>query len=184
MVSGTKEPGRQTRLRIQHALRRLSLSGPYEAITVEAICREAQVGRSTFYGHYAGKDAVKAAAVAVHLSLDIEAALRGASGLPSIFQALFRHADQHRVSYEALRSGRGKDVVLAAIGKVLTEAIGRETGSATVRTDQTRKRAAVAFAVAGAVALLVEWLDHMPDGDPNTRAALVSEMVGRTLFQI
>ena len=184
MVSGTKERGRQTRLKIQHALRRLSLSGPYEAITVEAICREAQVSRSTFYGHYAGKDAVKAAAVAVHLSSEIEAALHGASGLPSIFKTVFRHADQHRASYDALRSGRGKDVVLAAIGKVLTEAIGRETGLATTRTDRIRKRAAVAFAVAGAVALLIEWLDDAPDGDPDARAALVADMVGRTLFQI
>ena len=127
---------------------------------------------------------MKAAAVAVHLSSEIEAALHSASGLPSILQALFRHAGQHRASYEALRSGRGKDVVLAAIGKVLTEAIGRETGLATTRTDRTRKRAAVAFAVAGAVALLIEWLDHAPDDDPDVRAALVSEMVGRTLFQI
>lgn len=184
MVSGTKERGRQTRLRIQHALRRLSLSGPYEAITVEAICREAQVSRSTFYGHYAGKDAVKAAAVAVLLSSEIEATLQSASGLPSIFQTLFRHANQHRASYEALRSGRGKDVVLGAIGKVLTEAIGRETGFAPTRTDRTRQRAAVAFAVAGAVAILVEWMDHAPDADPDARAALVAEMVGRTLFQI
>ena len=45
-----------TRAALHDALLKLVVEKAYEAITVEDICRRADVGRSSFYAHYTGKD--------------------------------------------------------------------------------------------------------------------------------
>jgi AcrR family transcriptional regulator len=49
----------RTRATLQHALNSLILKKGYEAITIKDICDAANVGRSTFYAHYTGKDDLK-----------------------------------------------------------------------------------------------------------------------------
>src|SRR5216684_8208937 len=49
----------RTRATLQHALTSLILKKGYEAITIQDICDEANVGRSTFYAHYTSKDDLK-----------------------------------------------------------------------------------------------------------------------------
>ncbi len=57
----------RTRARLEQALLGLMRRSAYEDITVEAICADARVGRSTFYIHYAGKDDLKRRAFEDHL---------------------------------------------------------------------------------------------------------------------
>ena len=52
----------RTRAMLQHALTSLILQKGYEAITIQDICDEANVSRSTFYAHYTSKDDLKRAA--------------------------------------------------------------------------------------------------------------------------
>jgi AcrR family transcriptional regulator len=49
---------RKTRHAIVRAFSKLALSRPYKSIRVADIVAEADVGRSTFYEHYSGRDAV------------------------------------------------------------------------------------------------------------------------------
>ena len=49
----------RTRTMLQHALISMILKKDYEAITISDICDAANVGRSTFYAHYASKDDLK-----------------------------------------------------------------------------------------------------------------------------
>src|SRR5258708_11562153 len=49
----------RTRGMLEHALTSLILKKGYEAITIQDICDEANVGRSTFYAHYTSKDDLK-----------------------------------------------------------------------------------------------------------------------------
>jgi AcrR family transcriptional regulator len=49
----------RTRAMLQHALLSLIAKKRYEAITIKDICEAANVGRSTFYEHYTGKDDLK-----------------------------------------------------------------------------------------------------------------------------
>jgi len=46
----------RTRAMLEQALVSLVPKKGYEAITIEDICDAANIGRSTFYGHYTGKD--------------------------------------------------------------------------------------------------------------------------------
>lgn len=57
----------RTRSRLQQALFRLTAEKGYTAITVEDICREADVGRSTFYTHYPDKDYLRKATIDEHM---------------------------------------------------------------------------------------------------------------------
>ena len=47
----------RTRRLLQQALFRLTAEKGYGTVTVEDICREADVGRSTFYTHYTARTA-------------------------------------------------------------------------------------------------------------------------------
>jgi AcrR family transcriptional regulator len=49
----------RTRAMLQHALTSLILKKGYEAVTIQDICDEANIGRSTFYAHYTSKDDLK-----------------------------------------------------------------------------------------------------------------------------
>src|SRR4030081_4055369 len=49
----------RSRATLQHALTSLILKKGYEAIAIQDICDEANVGRSTFYAHYTSKDDLK-----------------------------------------------------------------------------------------------------------------------------
>ncbi|RTM09235.1 MAG: TetR family transcriptional regulator [Hyphomicrobiales bacterium] len=57
----------RTRATLQHALISLIPKKGYEAVTVEDICDAANVGRSTFYAHYTGKDDLKRRGLDEHL---------------------------------------------------------------------------------------------------------------------
>jgi len=56
----------RTRRTLQHALLSLMLKNGYDAVTVEDICAEADIGRSTFYAHFTGKDDLKRSALDEH----------------------------------------------------------------------------------------------------------------------
>src|SRR3979409_1519024 len=49
----------RTRAMLQHALTSLILKKGYETVTIQDICDQADVGRSTFYAHYTSKDDLK-----------------------------------------------------------------------------------------------------------------------------
>ncbi|MER9613505.1 TetR/AcrR family transcriptional regulator, partial [Mesorhizobium sp. M0312] len=57
----------RTRGLLQDALIALIPERGYAAITVDDICQRANVGRSTFYTHYADKDALRSATIEAHL---------------------------------------------------------------------------------------------------------------------
>src|SRR6266496_628935 len=54
---------RRTRAALQQALIELLPRKSYEQITVEDICAAADIGRSTFYAHYRGKEDLQRAAI-------------------------------------------------------------------------------------------------------------------------
>ena len=58
----------RTRRLLQEALFELTAEKGYAAITVEDICRRADVGRSTFYTHYPDKGSLRKAVIEEHLN--------------------------------------------------------------------------------------------------------------------
>lgn len=98
----------RTRRLLGDALTALMQIKPYEKITVQDISDRANVGRSTFYAHYEGKDSLLSANfewLVDQLSQGWEAQAPPAALFP--VAEFLAHVRQHRVLYEALTRGRG-----------------------------------------------------------------------------
>src|SRR5262245_27791818 len=116
----------RTRRNLGDALVALILRKGYEAITVQDIIDEADVGRSTFYMHYTGKeDLLRASFETLRAVLaEAAAAARGRDGEPLPFSlALFEHACAHKHIYRALSGGRGGVVVGKQMRLVLSDVV-------------------------------------------------------------
>jgi AcrR family transcriptional regulator len=72
---GRQERGKETRRRLIHAATKLWSKRGFDAVTVEEICTEAGVGRTTFYLHFESKErllASLAGATAAGVTADLE----------------------------------------------------------------------------------------------------------------
>ncbi|HEX7081537.1 MAG TPA: TetR/AcrR family transcriptional regulator [Gammaproteobacteria bacterium] len=121
----------RTRQALHQALITLILRKGYEAITVQDIIDEADVGRSTFYAHYTGKeDLLRKGFQALGALLDGESEASGRGGrrgepLP-FSRALFEHACEYKHVYKALVGGRGGTVATNEIRRLLSDVVRRD----------------------------------------------------------
>src|ERR1700681_3168253 len=123
----------RTRGVLQHALTALILKKGYEAVTIQDICDEANVGRSTFYAHYTSKDDLKRSGFE-HLRKELADRQRQAQAAPGDIKdrslgfslTMFEHARDHIDLYRALVGGRGGSVSLGQIRKILSDLVRNE----------------------------------------------------------
>jgi AcrR family transcriptional regulator len=158
----------RTRGMLQRALNALTLKKGYEAITIEDICEAANVGRSTFYAHYTGKDDLKRSGLE-HLRqqlLDHQRAALAASDNASkrslaFSLPMFEHAREHIDLYRALVGNHGGAVALGTIRQILSDLVRDELhASAGKNSDGAIPREFVVHYVVGAyMAVMTWWLD-------------------------
>ena len=140
----------RTRATLQHALIGLIMTRGYEAISVQDICAAANVGRSTFYAHYTGKDDLKRSGLD-HLKTALKC--DGVRGRLGFTPALFAHARDHLGLYRALQGGPGAEVSIASLRHVLTELVGDDLA------DIESRQVAAPFVVGALMSVLLWWLD-------------------------
>ena len=104
----------RTRSLLQEALFKLTADKGYAAVTVEEICREADVGRSTFYTHYPDKDCLRKATIDEHIRAmnaraDVQNSPPNARGFAFSGPA-FRHALAAREMHRSLISGKKREM--------------------------------------------------------------------------
>jgi AcrR family transcriptional regulator len=138
----------RTRSMLQQALMSLILRKRYEAITVDDICKAANVGRSTFYAHYRSKDHLKRSGLE---PLRRRLLVRDRSLGFSL--GMFEHARDHLDHYRALVGGRGGAVALGSIRQILSDLV-RDELAATVDREVV-----VQYVVGAYMAVLTWWLD-------------------------
>jgi AcrR family transcriptional regulator len=158
----------RTRGMLQHALTSLILKKGYEAITIQDICDEANVGRSTFYAHYTSKDDLKRKGFE-HLRKQLVDRQRAAQAAPGDIKdrnfgfslTMFEHARDHIDLYRALVGGRGGTVSLGQIRQILSDLVRNEFAAPVGNNSgDTIPRELVVQYVAGAyMAVLTWWLD-------------------------
>jgi AcrR family transcriptional regulator len=124
----------RTRNALHQALISLIQRKGYEVTTIQDIVDEADVGRSTFYAHYTGKDDL------LHRGFEqLRAELAEAGRSPSAgpeagplaFSAtMFDHAWSYKEVYRALVGGRGGALVMDEIRDVLSDLVREELSKA------------------------------------------------------
>lgn len=179
----------RTRMALKHALFTLIIRKGYEAITVEDICAEANVGRSTFYLHFASKDALKLSGLE-HLREQLAA--RQQEALASVAKgdgfsfglALFEHAREHADLYQALIGGRGVGIALGGIRQILSDLVRTELealadgGSGEVIACEV----AVQYTVGAYVAVLTWWLERGAEPSPEQMNEMVRGLTARGIW--
>ena len=154
----------RTRAKLHEALLALLERKSYEALTVEAICAKARIGRSTFYAHYAGKEALMRGGIET-----LRERLRGgrdaaaATGRGFAFSALMLdHASGHAHLHKSLLGNRGGAIALGAIREILCERVREELGGLRARggAEAVPREFLVQYVVGAYMAVLQWWLDQ------------------------
>lgn len=158
---GQKQPSRDDRrVRRTHAALRaalvdLMIERGWDGFSVQDLCQRADIGRSTFYLHFADKDEVLAGAFA-DLGRELRAQLaRSGTPRPLAFtRGLLDHAQEHLRVYRALVGRRAAHVVQSKIRALVLELVRDDL--APRLAAGARRDAAVAF-LAGALFDLLIW---------------------------
>jgi AcrR family transcriptional regulator len=157
----------RTRAMLQHALTSLILKKGYEAITIQDICDEVNVSRSTFYAHYTSKDDLKRRGFE-HLRNELVDRQREALATPGDIKdrslgfslTMFEHARDHIDLYRALVGTRGGTVSLGQIRQILSDLVRNEFATIGKNSaDSIPRELIVQYVVGAYMAVLTWWLD-------------------------
>jgi AcrR family transcriptional regulator len=131
MVNGDRRVRRTQKL-LHRALISLVLEKNYDAITIQEILDRADVGRSTFYAHFKGKDELLI--TGIHELRDtLDSAVqserspsKGHEAVIGFSLAMFQHAGEYREVYHALLNTEGWPVFRQRLEEMFDEIIRRE----------------------------------------------------------
>ena len=162
----------RTRKALQDALISLIHKHDYDSITVEDICSAANVGRSTFYTHYAGKDELKRSGLEIlHTELRArqhlahKAETRGFN----FTLTLFEHAKERIDHFRVLASNRGGAVARSELQNILTKLVRSELSLRPdeIPTDAFQREVKIQFTVGALQSLLTWWLESGAKQSPQ-----------------
>jgi AcrR family transcriptional regulator len=183
----------RTKAMLQRAHISLILEKGYEAITVEDICDEANVGRSTFYAHYSNKDDLKRSGFE-HLRKQLVDRQKEAQATPGDIKdrsfgfslTMFEHARDHIDLYRALAGGHGGTVSLGQIRQILSNLVRNEFAAAASKNsaDIVPRELVVQYIVGAYMAVLVWWLDGGAKLPPKEMDAMFRRLVSEGVLPL
>lgn len=148
----------KTRAALQEALARLIPERRYEEITVDDICRRANVGRSTFYAHYRGKEDLQRAAIGDRL-VALLAQRRTAAPEASPTLIVLEHVREFRGMHRGPHGGRGRAVAIEALRRSITEML-RDELKDDVGQSAFQREFRLRYLLGAFMEVLTWWLDR------------------------
>ena len=141
---------------LRDALVQLILQRGWDEITVQDICERADVGRSTFYTHFADKEELLLSGFD-----DLRRALREqgrASGVPLGFaRAMIEHASENQRLFRALVGKRSGHAVEKRFRELVVDLVTEDLES--LAPGSPRARGPASYVAGGFMQLLAWWLD-------------------------
>ena len=168
----------RTRSALHQALISLILRKGYEATTIQDIIDEADVGRSTFYAHYTGKDDLLHRGFE-RLRAELAEARRSAAaeaGPLAFSSIMFDHAWGYKDVYRALVGGRGGMLVMDDIRDVLSDFV-REELSGAWQDGAVSRDLAVQFVVSTFLTVLTSLLAQRSKLTPSAANVVFRRLV-------
>lgn len=162
---GTKAPSptdrrvQRTRAALREALIGLILERGWDEVTVEQVCDRADVGRSTFYTHFADKEELLTGGFdELRRALREGLASPGAPAQPLGFaRGLIEHVDVNRRLFRAIVGKRSGQAVLRRFREFVIALVQEDLASTPGRGPELE--AAVHFISGGLLELLTWWAD-------------------------
>lgn len=180
---------RRTRQILREALISLILEKGYDRITVQDIIDRADIGRSTFYAHFQGKDDLLLSGFDdVRNDLTAKESNERATGNKFNFDSLkvFQHADAHRRIYRALAGRSGGELFLRQMFRQHYETCRAEIRQILPenKQDSIEAKAAAHFFAASLNSMLTFWLDNNLKLSPEEMDELFKKFVMKGLSDV
>ena len=142
----------RTRDVLHQALISLTIEKGYEVITVQDIIDRANVGRSTFYAHYAGKQDLLMNGLknlSKHLLAHQRAALAQKGGFREqgfgFSLAFFEHVHSHRNVYHAIVGRQSGGIVFSEFRAMLSDLVRSDLKTLSPKMDEAPRSSAPAL---------------------------------------
>ena len=171
----------RTREVLHRALISLMIEKGYDAVTVQHIIDRANVGRSTFYAHYDGKEDLLRSGMK-NLGKQLLGYQRAALALKGSFRergfafalVLFEHANGHRDTYHAIVGKHSGAVVMDAMRAMLAELARNELKAYSLNegSSDVPRSAAVQFVVGALMSILTWWIEERSKLSPAEANAI------------
>ena len=147
----------RTRLALRNAMLALLPASGWDDLSIQAICEQADVGRSTFYLHYQGKDDLLSdsfAGLRDHL-----AAQRGPSAAPGLgmLGGLLDHMAEQRAVFKAVIGQRGGHGIASRFKAMVRELVDLELKRRGLVAEQRHWLAS--YLAGGIVETMAWWID-------------------------
>jgi AcrR family transcriptional regulator len=167
----------RTRHTLREALIAILQERDWENVSVQDVCDRANVGRSTFYTHFADKEDLLIGGLD-----DLRSALRRHP--PSAERLLFargliRHANEQRRLFRALVGKHGGEAVLRRFREFVLDLVRDDLAGLGPGGEQPE--ATAQFVAGGVVQLLAWWLESRPKLEPEEVEKLVVALAGGAL---
>ncbi len=183
----TKPPDRRvqrTRKLLQDALISLMIEKGYEATTVQDIIDRANVGRATFYAHFADKETLLVSrledlramlAQQQQQALPTRGALRARRLGFSL--AMLEHARAHLTLYSAIVGRASGAFVLQRIHRIIADLAALDLKSLGFKGTPEQRGLATEYIAGAFMAVLTWWLNHAAQLPPQEVDVVFSRLV-------
>ncbi|HMA92614.1 MAG TPA: TetR/AcrR family transcriptional regulator [Polyangiaceae bacterium] len=169
---------RKTRQQLRDALVNLILERGWDAISVQDICARADVGRSTFYVHFADKEELLLAGLEeLHEGLDLQR--MQATGSFTFVDGLVEHAKEKARLLRAIVGKRSSPNIQRRFREVVMQLVAAELSE--FELDEKQQRAIINFVGAGLAELITSWLDRPSSIDTDTLSAMGRQLANSAL---
>jgi len=170
----------RTRQRLQDALISMVIEKGYDATTVQDIIDRANVGRATFYAHFADKETLLFSRLEDLRSV-IRERQRHDPGNLGFSLVMLDHARSHLPLWEAIASREGGAFVLQRIQRMIADLAATDLKARVFKGTAQQRDVASQYIAGAFVAVLRWWLDQGAKPPPADVDAVFRQLVLRGL---
>lgn len=185
-MASQRRPDRRiqrTRALLQDALVASILARGYEDTTVQDIIDRANVGRATFYAHFADKDALLLSRLEDLRDLLRTRAkeVRAEAGEPrfGFSLAFLEHAHAHWTLYQAMVGRHSGALVLRRLHEMIADLVRDEIRAVGIHASPKRRDLLVQHVTGGFMGLMLAWLEGGAKVGPEEADELFHELTFR-----
>lgn len=158
----------RTHRELHEALITLIIERGWDKVSVQEICDRADVGRSTFYVHFADKEELLLSGFD-HLHASMDAVRGAAKGKFAFAEALIEHAQENLRLFRAVVGKRSGQMVLRRFRDVVVRLV--DADLQTLKLGDEERALVARYIGGGFVEILTNWLDRPSRADPKIVAS-------------
>ena len=166
----------RTRKLLQDALISMMIEKGYEATTVQDIIDRANVGRATFYAHFADKETLLASRLE-DLRTSLSERQRQAPGSLAFSLAMLEHARGHLPVWVGIIGRKSGTFVLQRIQSMVADLVRADIKALPFRRTAAERDLAVQYIAGAFMAVLTWWLDQGAKVGPGDIDAIFRRLV-------